>query len=59
MIKMCFFDKSNNSMIVNTLKQILNRREHEKFLRVSRKWVHSKRICFTLSGSPQKARDGK
>ena len=30
MIKMCFFDKSSNSMIVNTLKQILNRREHEK-----------------------------
>jgi len=26
--------------------------------RVSRKWVDSKRICFTVSGSPQKAQDG-
>jgi len=30
MIKMCFFDKSNNSMIVNALKQLLNRRDSEK-----------------------------
>ena len=27
---MCFFDKSNNSTIVNTLKQLLNKREREK-----------------------------
>ena len=30
MTKMCFFYKSNNSMIVNALKQLLNRREREK-----------------------------
>jgi len=32
MIKMCFFDKSNNSMIVNALKQLLNRRDCEKLI---------------------------
>jgi len=30
MMKMCFFDKSNNSMMVNALKQLLNRRKREK-----------------------------
>ena len=30
MIKIRFFDKSNNSIIVNTLKQLLNGRDHEK-----------------------------
>ena len=29
----------------------------KNFSRVSCKWVHSKRICFTVSGSPQKAQD--
>jgi len=28
--KMCFFDKSNNSMIVVAFKQRLNGRDHEK-----------------------------
>jgi len=54
---MCFLDKSNNSMIANAFKQLLNRRDRENFSRVSRKWVRSKRICFTVSGSPQKAQD--
>ena len=27
---MCFFDKGNNSVIVNALKQLLCRREREK-----------------------------
>jgi len=58
MIKMCFFDKRDNSMIVNAFKQLLNRRERENFSRVSRKWVHSKKICCTVSESPQKAQDG-
>jgi len=31
MIKMGFFDKYNNSMIVDALKQLLNRRDREKF----------------------------
>jgi len=30
MTKMCLFDKSNNSMIVNAIKQLLNRRDYEK-----------------------------
>jgi len=59
MIKMCFFDKSNNSKIVNALKQLLKRRERENLSWVSQKWVFSKRICFTVSGSPQKAQDGR
>ena len=56
---MCFFDKSNNSMTVNALKQLLKRRERENLSWVSQKWVFSKRICFTVSGSPQKAQDGR
>ena len=55
---MCFFDKRNNSMIVNAFKQPLNRRDCEKLFTVSRKLGHSKRICFTVNGSPQKALDG-
>ena len=35
MIKMCFFDKSSNSMRVNTFKQLLSRRDREKFSRVA------------------------
>jgi len=49
MTKMCLFDKSNKSMIVNAIKQLLNRRDHENVSRLSRKWVHSKGICFTVS----------
>jgi len=30
MIKMCFFDRSNSSMTINALKQLLNGREREK-----------------------------
>ena len=30
MIKMCFFDKSNNSMIVNAFK-LLSRKDSERF----------------------------
>ena len=30
MTKMCFFDKSDNSMIVDALNQLLNRSEREK-----------------------------
>ena len=56
---MCFFDKSNNSMTVNALKQLLKRRERENLSWVSQKWVFSKRICFTVSGRPQKAEDGR
>jgi len=52
MIKMCFFDKSNNSMIVNAFKYLLKKRN---FSRVSCKWLHSNRTCFTVSVSPQKA----
>ena len=57
MIKMCSFDKSNNSAIVDAFKQPINRREHEKLFTgsLSRKWVPSQRTCFTVSGSPQKA----
>ena len=47
MITMCFFDKSNNSTIVNALKQ--KKTVKKNFSRVSLKWVHSKRICFTVS----------
>jgi len=35
MIKMCSFDKSNNSAIVDAFKQPINRRERENFLRVA------------------------
>jgi len=31
MIKMCLFDRSINGMIVNALKQLLNRRDRESF----------------------------
>jgi len=57
MIKMCSFDKSNNSAIVDAFKQPINRREREKLFTgsLSRKWVPSQRTCFTVSGSPQKA----
>jgi len=30
MIKMCLFDRSINGMIVNALKQLLNRKDREK-----------------------------
>jgi len=30
MIKIRFFNKSNNNITVNTLKQLLNGRDHEK-----------------------------
>jgi len=29
-INMCFFDKSNNSMIVNGIKELLSRRDREE-----------------------------
>jgi len=33
MIKMCFFDKSNNNMIVNACKQLLNGTDREKLFK--------------------------
>ena len=53
MIKMGFFDKIDNSTVVNNLKQLLKRRDHEIFSQISCKLEHSTRMCFTISGKPQ------
>jgi len=48
---MGFFDKINNSMMVDTFNQLRNRRDREIFLMMFCKLVHSTNICFTLGGS--------
>jgi len=54
-MKMHFFYKSNNSLIVNTSKQILHRGDGDIFFTyILCKFVHSGKICFTVSGRAQK-----
>ena len=56
MIKMCFLDTSNNSMIVNAFKQLINRRNCEElFMDIPNTGTFQSAVCFTVSGSPQKA----
>jgi len=56
MIKMCFLDTSNNSMIVNAFKQLINRRNCEElFMDIPNTGTFQCAVCFTVSGSPQKA----
>ena len=46
-------------MIINTLKRLLNRRDREKtFHGYPVNGCITKGICFTVSGSPQKAQAG-
>jgi len=48
MIKMCFFDKRNNSMIVNAFKQLLKRRGREKlFTRVPEMGGYQKDVLYS------------
>ena len=49
---MSFFNKINNDTIVNTLKQLRNRRDLKYFVRMSRKPWHSTKMCLTETGSP-------
>jgi len=54
---MRFFDKIDNGVIVNAFKQFLNRTDREIFFsRISRKFVHSTGIRFSVCGSRQKHR---
>ena len=54
MIKMCLFDRSINGMIVNALKQLLNRRDREKvfadILGHARRSIYSTRLAMRRCG---------
>ena len=55
---MSFCNKTNDTLIVDTVNELLNRAHHEVLFTNILKADISTKMCFTVNGSPQVSQSG-